>query len=214
METTDELEKLDELPIVETPPDSVSVTAPPQEVTLREKINELTTAAALRDENMRNKLVEEKGAELSAISEAQRIDAESEKQRAALQKEHERAERTAKIFEAESTELQKKALKAKAFYDANKTVLNIIGIREPLGLRTMGIFYTIALPLYVLFAILISFPVSVCNFIVGIVVDTVAQISKKVASTFLRVTTGILSVGLTGAVVTGIVFLVKYIFKV
>lgn len=192
------------LPVVE-PPEIVE----PPENSIRDKINELTTAAALQDDEMRSKLVVEKGAELSALSEARRIEAESERQRAVLQKEHERAEHSSRIFEAESTELQSKALKAKAFYDANKAVLNIIGIREPLGLRTMCVFYAIALPLYIIFSILISFPVSVINFIVGIVIDTVGQISKKVASTFLKVTTGILSVGLTGGVVAGIVFLVN-----
>lgn len=197
------------LPVVE-PPEIVE----PPENSIRNKINELTTAAALQDDEMRSKLVVEKGAELSALSEARRIEAESERQRAVLQKEHERAEHSSRIFEAESTELQSKALKAKAFYDANKAVLNIIGIREPLGLRTMCVFYAIALPLYIIFSILISFPVSVINFIVGIVIDTVGQISKKVASTFLKVTTGILSVGLTGGVVAGIVFLVKLIFKI
>ncbi|MFR1531382.1 MAG: hypothetical protein ACLSUU_03105 [Christensenellales bacterium] len=197
------------LPVVE-PPEIVE----PPENSIRDKINELTTAAALQDDEMRSKLVVEKGAELSALSEARRIEAESERQRAVLQKEHERAEHSSRIFEAESTELQSKALKAKAFYDANKAVLNIIGIREPLGLRTMCVFYAIALPLYIIFSILISFPVSVINFIVGIVIDTVGQISKKVASTFLKVTTGILSVGLTGGVVAGIVFLVKLIFKI
>ena len=197
------------LPVVE-PPEIVE----PPENSIRDKINELTTAAALQDDEMRSKLVVEKGAELSALSEARRIEAESERQRAVLQKEHERAEHSSRIFEAESTELQSKALKAKAFYDANKAVLNIIGIREPLGLRTMCVFYAIALPLYIIFSILISFPVSVINFIVGIVIDTVGQISKKVASTFLKVTTGILSVGLTGGLVAGIVFLVKLIFKI
>lgn len=197
------------LPVVE-PPEIVE----PPENSIRDKINELTTAAALQDDEMRSKLVVEKGAELSALSEARRIEAESERQRAVLQKEHERAEHSSRIFEAESTELQSKALKAKVFYDANKAVLNIIGIREPLGLRTMCVFYAIALPLYIIFSILISFPVSVINFIVGIVIDTVGQISKKVASTFLKVTTGILSVGLTGGVVAGIVFLVKLIFKI
>lgn len=197
------------LPVVE-PPEIVE----PPENSIRDKINELTTAAALQDDEMRSKLVVEKGAELSALSEARRIEAESERQRAVLQKEHERAEHSSRIFEAESTELQSKALKAKAFYDANKAVLNIIGIREPLGLRTMCVFFAIALPLYIIFSILISFPVSVINFIVGIVIDTVGQISKKVASTFLKVTTGILSVGLTGGVVAGIVFLVKLIFKI
>lgn len=197
------------LPVVE-PPEIVE----PPENSIRDKINELTTAAALQDDEMRSKLVVEKGAELSALSEARRIEAESERQRAVLQKEHERAEHSSRIFEAESTELQSKALKAKAFYDANKAVLNIIGIREPLGLRTMCVFYAIALPLYIIFSILISFPVSVINFIVGTVIDTVGQISKKVASTFLKVTTGILSVGLTGGVVAGIVFLVKLIFKI
>ena len=197
------------LPVVE-PPEIVE----PPENSIRDKINELTTAAALQDDEMRSKLVVEKGAELSALSEARRIEAESERQRAVLQKEHERAEHSSRIFEAESTELQSKALKAKAFYDANKAVLNIIGIREPLGLRTMCVFYAIALPLYIIFSILISFPVSVINFIVGIVIDTVGQISKKVASTFLKVTTGLLSVGLTGGVVAGIVFLVKLIFKI
>ena len=197
------------LPVVE-PPEIVE----PPENSIRDKINELTTAAALQDDEMRSKLVVEKGAELSALSEARRIEAESERQRAVLQKEHERAEHSSRIFEAESTELQSKALKAKAFYDANKAVLNIIGIREPLGLRTMCVFYAIALPLYIIFSILLSFPVSVINFIVGIVIDTVGQISKKVASTFLKVTTGILSVGLTGGVVAGIVFLVKLIFKI
>lgn len=197
------------LPVVE-PPEIVES----PENSIRDKINELTTAAALQDDEMRSKLVVEKGAELSALSEARRIEAESERQRAVLQKEHERAEHSSRIFEAESTELQSKALKAKAFYDANKAVLNIIGIREPLGLRTMCVFYAIALPLYIIFSILISFPVSVINFIVGIVIDTVGQISKKVASTFLKVTTGILSVGLTGGVVAGIVFLVKLIFKI
>lgn len=197
------------LPVVE-PPEIVE----PPENSIRDKINELTTAAALQDDEMRSKLVVEKGAELSALSEARRIEAESERQRAVLQKEHERAEHSSRIFEAESTELQSKALKAKAFYDANKAVLNIIGIREPLGLRTMCVFYAIALPLYIIFSILISFPVSVINFIVGIVIDTIGQISKKVASTFLKVTTGILSVGLTGGVVAGIVFLVKLIFKI
>ena len=197
------------LPVVEPP----AIVEPPEN-SIRDKINELTTAAALQDDEMRSKLVVEKGAELSALSEARRIEAESERQRAVLQKEHERAEHSSRIFEAESTELQSKALKAKAFYDANKAVLNIIGIREPLGLRTMCVFYAIALPLYIIFSILISFPVSVINFIVGIVIDTVGQISKKVASTFLKVTTGILSVGLTGGVVAGIVFLVKLIFKI
>ncbi len=197
------------LPVVESP----EIVEPPEN-SIRDKINELTTAAALQDDEMRSKLVVEKGAELSALSEARRIEAESERQRAVLQKEHERAEHSSRIFEAESTELQSKALKAKAFYDANKAVLNIIGIREPLGLRTMCVFYAIALPLYIIFSILISFPVSVINFIVGIVIDTVGQISKKVASTFLKVTTGILSVGLTGGVVAGIVFLVKLIFKI
>ena len=197
------------LPVVE-PPEIVE----PPENSIRDKIIELTTAAALQDDEMRSKLVVEKGAELSALSEARRIEAESERQRAVLQKEHERAEHSSRIYEAESTELQSKALKAKAFYDANKAVLNIIGIREPLGLRTMCVFYAIALPLYIIFSILISFPVSVINFIVGIVIDTVGQISKKVASTFLKVTTGILSVGLTGGVVAGIVFLVKLIFKI
>lgn len=162
------------LPVVE-PPEIVE----PPENSIRDKINELTTAAALQDDEMRSKLVVEKGAELSALSEARRIEAESERQRAVLQKEHERAEHSSRIFEAESTELQSKALKAKAFYDANKAVLNIIGIREPLGLRTMCVFYAIALPLYIIFSILISFPVSVINFIVGIVIDTVGQISKK-----------------------------------
>lgn len=200
------------LPIVDAPEQTHAPTQS-KVSTLRGKINEIATAAALQNDEIRTKLVEEKGAELSAISEAQHIEAESERQRAAFQKEHARAEHSAKIFEAESAELQSKALKAKAFYDANRAVLNIIGIREPLGLRTMCVFYAIALPLYMLFSILISFPVSVINFIVGVVIDAAGQISKKVASTFLRITTGILSIGLTGAVVTGIIFLAKYIFK-
>ena len=89
------------LPVVE-PPEIVE----PPENSIRDKINELTTAAALQDDEMRSKLVVEKGAELSALSEARRIEAESERQRAVLQKEHERAEHSSRIFEAESTELQ------------------------------------------------------------------------------------------------------------
>lgn len=212
MEQNNNVQKYEEfLPIVEAP-EQVIVPKHAKN-SIRDTINELTTAAALQNEEMRTKLIEEKGAELSAISEAQRIEAESEKLRAALQKEHERAEHSAKLFEVESSELQSKALKAKAFYDANRAVLNIIGIREPLGLRTMCVFYAIALPLYILFSIVISFPVAVINFIIGVVVDAVGQISKKVASTFLRITTGILSIGLTGGVVTGIIFLAKFIFK-
>ncbi|MFR3346763.1 MAG: hypothetical protein ACLTSK_01825 [Christensenellales bacterium] len=134
------------LPVVE-PPEIVE----PPENSIRDKINELTTAAALQDDEMRSKLVVEKGAELSALSEARRIEAESERQRAVLQKEHERAEHSSRIFEAESTELQSKALKAKAFYDANKAVLNIIGIREPLGLRTMRVLRNRAPPVHYLF---------------------------------------------------------------
>lgn len=65
------------LPVVE-PPEIVE----PPENSIRDKINELTTAAALQDDEMRSKLVVEKGAELSALSEARRIEAESERQRA------------------------------------------------------------------------------------------------------------------------------------
>ena len=176
---------------------------------LNADIDRLAAVGALSENENRDKLIDEKAGELAAIAEAKRIEAEAVRQAAEAKKKHEGVKQSAGILDAESAELEKKAAKAKAFFTANRAVLNIIGIREPLGYRTMSAFYFVALPLYLIFCIAISFPIAVIEFLVGIVIETAGKISKKVTTTFLRITTGVCSIGLTGGVVVGIWILVR-----
>lgn len=227
----DELDDLDDLPIDEPQPPVVSQEIEPQnslatvssdaspapsidtqfssnipttilgENETKQFIDNLATKHALSDASIFGKLVEEKGRELQ-------IDAQtkSTKADAGLLSAH-----SEKIDE-EARKLDKEKKRSEAFYEANKAVLRIIGIREPLGYRTMLVFYGIGLPLYILFSVVISFPVAIIKFFIDVIVDTVGDISKKVASTFLKVTTGILSIGIAAAIIVGFVFLFRWIF--
>jgi len=160
-------------------------------------IDNLSSLAVLSNKEEAEKIAHKKAEEIGHKTDAKVISAEAEK-----------AEAERKLIQAEAEKLEGSTNKARAFYNANKSVLRIIGIREELGFKTMNILYIIALPLYLLAAVLISFPISIAKFFVELVIDIIGDISKKISSNFLKVAAGIISIGISGGIIFGLYLLV------
>lgn len=167
---------------------------------VKKQIDAMASAAVIQDTERAKRLIDEKAKELTFDAQAKSTQAKAGYISAQSEQ-----------IDQEALKFDKERKKSEAFFNANKAVLNIIGIREPLGHKTMSIFYVIALPLYLLFSIAIAFPIAVVKFFISVVVETIGEISSKVKSAFLKAAAGIAALGLTGGIVTGFVFLAKWI---
>ena len=160
-------------------------------------IDNISSIAVLSNKEEAEKIAFKKAEEIGHKTDAKVISAVADK-----------TEAERKLIQAEAGKLEENANKARAFFNANKSVLRIIGIREELGFKTMNILYCLALPLYLLAAVLISFPISIAKFFVELVIDILGDVSKKISSNFLKVAAGILSLGISGGIIFGLYLLI------
>lgn len=159
-----------------------------------EQVDFLATKTALESEGVVGNLVDKKSAELNAKAEAKVSTAE------------------AQLAEAETKRIAAHSNKAEAFFNANKQVLGIIGIREPLGYNTMCWLFAPAIVLFILIAIIVFFPVSIVKYIINFFIDISGDIATKVAKNgvkiFLAILSSVFAAGLLGAIywlITGVI---------
>lgn len=158
------------------------------------------TKSALERSGTVEKLVDEKTKELTADAEAKKIVAETSRIREEVQKVRQQSEKEIaeldskkKRLEQEISEIRQKTDKAQAYFDANKEILRVVGIKNPLTLKSMQFWIYPASIIYALFQFLLL-PLTLLGFcleslieIVGTVTDKFAKSGWKMAITVATV---------------------------
>lgn len=184
-----EFELLPDLPPL--PPVPIEKEVPPllpivENGGIDEHIELFATKAALKNESVIENLVDKKSEELNAKADAKVLTAQ------------------AQAAKADAEKIEAHADKAGAFFDSNKQILGIIGIRHPLGYKTMNALFVPAIILFLLVAVAVFFPFSIVKYIMEFFIDIVGDIAKKIASNgvkvFLAILTSVFAAGLLGAV--------------
>lgn len=172
------------------------------------------TSKALENEDTVKKLVKEKTDELNADAEAKRIKSETDKVREEVEKVKQEAEKEiAQIkkekdaLEADVERLKKLDDKAQAFFDANKSILRCVGVREKLSLKVMIMLMVPATILFCIFQVLLL-PLSLIGFIIESVTGIVGSICGSISKNGWKIAIAIVSVALIAALVVGIYWLV------
>jgi Fe2+ transport system protein B len=143
-----------------------------------------------------------------AQAEAEKVKAETEKLKAEFeQRKH--------SLEDEIQNLERRARKDEAFFQANKNILRYINIKERAGMRTMLVLYPVGLIIFLIIS-LITLPLTIASELIKsllqIVTDVVDKLCKDTAKlSFRLIVAGITSAGVGGLVV-GIGFLGVYLF--
>lgn len=187
---------------------------------IKQAIDLASTAKALEKDTTVAKLVDEKTDELIKDAEAKKIKAETDKikeevgrVRAQAEKELEELSKAKKRLEAEVEELQAQDDKAKAYFEANKSVLKTIGIREKLSLSAMQVLMFPAGVVFTLFQIILL-PFSLIGFAIEQIMNIIDAVCGKVAKGGLKIILSILVVITVLGLVFGIYWLVtSNIFK-
>lgn len=144
-----------------------------------EYIDYLATARALDENGVVVDLVSKKAKELRNKAEAREISAESEKTRA-----------DTALTGAQAENISAERKKAIEFFDANKPVFKMMGIRHPLSYKTLQWTYIPALIIYLLFSIMF-FPFSIAEFVSVRLIDILGEIFEEIKSKGWQVVCGI-----------------------
>lgn len=181
---------------------------------IKSVIDLAATSKALENEQTVDKLVKEKTDELKADAEAKKTQSEINKIREEAEKVRQETQREIAKLEGEKDALtadveRLKTLdnKAEAFFNANKSILRCIGVREKLSLKVMMGLMAPATALFIFFQILLL-PLSLIGFIVEAITGIVGAISGGIAKNGWKIFVAILSTALIAALVVGIYWLV------
>lgn len=165
---------------------------------VKDVIDLAATSKALQDEKTVNKIVSEKTEELQRDAEAKKIKAETdkikeevEKVKQEMEKEIAELEKQKKTLEGEVDKLKALDDKATAYFNANKSILKCIGVREKLSLKAMQ---WLMVPAGIVFAIfqIILLPFSLLGFGIEQIMNIVETVCGKIAKGGWKVVLSIL----------------------
>jgi len=165
---------------------------------VKDVIDLAATSAALREKDTVDKLVDEKTEELIHDAEKKKIESETDKikqQAARVKEEQEREvaelEKTKAKLEGEVANLKAEDNKAQAYFEANKSILRTVGIREKLSLKAMQALMFPAAIIYTIFQIillpfhLVGFAAEALLNIIGAICGRVVNHAWKIALTII-----------------------------
>ena len=176
-------------------------------------IDLLATREALADEQMVDRLVDEKAEELRNDAEAKRVKAEADrineevsKIKRQKEKELEEYDRQITARKKEVEQLRADADKAQAFFEANGEILKYIGVRAKKSLKTMQV---LMVPATIIFAIVqvLMFPLTLCGVVLEALVNIVGGICNAIKNQALKIIASIGIILLIGGAVFGIYYL-------
>lgn len=184
-------------------------------VTTDQNLDSALTIMALKQEETVNNLVGKKGDEMNLNADAKIIEAELRKQRAEAQRAIDQLNNDISFrknenerLKVESEKLNAEINRAESFYEANKEILKIIGVKKAHGYRTMCVLIVIAMIFYIPISAILFIPFSIVEYIIMFFIDIIGEISKRVATNGLKVLFGILSTALTGGMLFGIYWII------
>lgn len=167
---------------------------------VKEAIDLATTQQAIAKGETVNKLIDEKTFELTSDAERKRIQAETEKinkevEKVKAEKEKELAELEKSIAakRAERDELEAQDKKAEAYFEAHRSILKCIGIREKLSMSAMKGWLKIASVVYFVFQIILL-PLTIIGFTAEQIMNIVDAISNKVSKAGWKIAISVVSV--------------------
>ena len=184
---------------------------------VKDVINLAATKKALEDENTVKKIVSEKTEELQHDAEAKKVEAETskirretEKVKQEMERELAALEKQKKELEAEVSKLRELDNKAQAYFDANKSILKCIGVREKLSLKAMQWLMIPASIVFTIFQILLL-PFSLVGFGIESIMNIVDAVCGKIAKGGLKIALSVISLAVVLGLVGGIYYLVIYL---
>lgn len=174
------------------------------------------TSKALQNDKTVEKIVDEKTKELITDAEKKKIEAETnkirqeaEKVKQEKEKEIAELEKTKNRLEGEVANLKAEDDKASAFFEANKSILKCVGVREKLSLKAMqGLMF----PASIVFTIfqIILLPFSLLGFAIESLMNIVGAVCGKIAKNGWKVAISIIVTIVIVAMVAGIYYLVVH----
>lgn len=176
---------------------------------VKEAIALAATQQAVAKEETVKKLIDEKTHELTFDAERNKIQSETEKinkevEKVRAEKERELAELEKSIAskKAERDELEAQDKKAEAYFEAHKSILKCIGIREKLSICAMKGWLRIASVVYFIFQIILL-PLTIIGFTVEQIMNIVDAISNKVTKAGWKIAISVVSVIIIVALLFG-----------
>ena len=175
---------------------------------VKDVIDLAATSAALRNRDTVERLTDEKTEELLHDAEKKKIESEAEKikqetarVREAQDKEIAELDKVKTKLEGEVENLKAEDSKAQAFFDANKSILKTIGIREKLSLKAMQALMFPASIIFTIFQILLL-PFHLVGFAAESLLNIIGSICGKVVSHAWKIAlTVIISIVIIGLIV-------------
>lgn len=167
---------------------------------VKDVIDLASTQKALEKDGTVKKLTDEKTEELVNDAIRKRIEAETDKinkevhkVRAEAEKQLAELQKSIDAKKAEAEELLMQDKKAEAFFQANKSILRCIGVRERLSLNAM---IALMFPASIIFAIMqiIIFPISLVGFAIEQVMNIVDAVSGKISQAGWKIALSIVTV--------------------
>ena len=154
---------------------------------VKDVIDLAATSKALEKKETVDKIVEEKTKELISDAEKKKIESETEKIRQEADKvRREEEKKIAELnkikttLEGEIDNLKAEDDKALAYFNANKSILKCVGVREKLSLKAMHFWMYPASFVYILFQIIL-FPFTLVGFAVEQLIGIVEAVCGKIA---------------------------------
>lgn len=179
---------------------------------VKQVIDLASTQQAIANESTVKKLIDEKTEELVNDAVRKKIEAETDKIRKEVEKV--RAEADKEIAELEKSIANKKAeyeelvaqdRKAAAYYDAHKSILRCIGIREKLSLSAMKKWLVPANIVYFLFQVILL-PLTLIGFGLEQIIGLVGTLASKISSNGWKIAVSIIAIVIIVALLFAVYF--------
>lgn len=183
---------------------------------VKDVIDLAATSKALEKKETVDKIVEEKTKELISDAEKKKIESETEKIRQEAEKVRKEEEKKIaelnKIkttLEGEIDNLKTEDDKALAYFNANKSILRCVGVREKLSLKAMHFWMYPASFVYILFQIIL-FPFTLVGFAVEQLIGIVEAVCGKIAKGGWKIVVAIITAVIIVGLIAGIYYLVTH----
>lgn len=183
---------------------------------VKDVIDLAATSKALEKKETVDKIVEEKTKELISDAEKKKIESETEKIRQEADKvRREEEKKIAELTKIKNTlsgeidNLKAEDDKALAYFNANKSILRCVGVREKLSLKAMHFWMYPASFVYILFQIIL-FPFTLVGFAVEQLIGIVEAVCGKIAKGGWKIVVAIITAVIIVGLIAGIYYLVTH----
>lgn len=183
---------------------------------VKDVIDLAATSKALEKKETVDKIVEEKTKELISDAEKKKIESETEKIRQEAEKvRKEEEKKIAELTKIKNTlsgeidNLKAEDDKALAYFNANKSILRCVGVREKLSLKAMHFWMYPASFVYILFQIIL-FPFTLVGFAVEQLIGIVEAVCGKIAKGGWKIVVAIITAVIIVGLIAGIYYLVTH----